>query len=781
MTQHEGTLDQGGAESVIRSLVKSRASGVLRLSSGKHSVELGLSSGDLVAAEAGEADGVDAVHRACTFSSGGYQFDASSSSSGAPLGGSTSALLLEVDRNQARWERYLHRIGTLDVAYSVDVDAAMASGIPDALRAFIETINEGETLRDVVYASDMTDITALRMASKLVEKGLANQASTAQVLAPEPGQEDAAASWLEGHSGVFENPFKKIQEKAVEEAFGSETNLPEDLPLVVSDEAPADAPEPVTPEPVTPEPVASAPDETFVSADSPRARILAQTAPEATVTEEPSADDASSEVAATAEESEGLDDDWFNPGVAPDPHDFEIDYKKGSKGKYLVVAGLFLGLGLYYMSGSSGPAANSDFVFEAQVGELDKYLDDQSCVNAKNKFDYILKQGIRPGEQLELELRSGRIKSCTKNDQQILREKGVGGVAVTGGDFSMQTSADLARAAIAGAVGENAIDISTTRQLKTMTQKHFNVFHPYGSKLMIRLEDIRRTMPEQPGGSVSVGLKLTFKAKKKTDYSGMDFKLFDNTSDGEPRHWVSSNTDAFLPIVGKGKVMRGRSVSGWVTFHGVDAKAKFPSIEYHPFWEPRAFGAGLADDLSPGAAPAGASLAPAPEPEVKQPPIAEISKAGAEPKSKPSASKAKTKKVTRAVKPRVSKVRKSNDLPRIVSSDKLAKARAYQKKRDSRRVIAEARKVLRSQPGNGEAYYMLGWGLIQQGDFHGARVNLSKGTSLGGPPDAWYNLGLAFQMLGDDVAAAKALKRFVSLAPGHPNAPLARETLEALQ
>ena len=102
-------------------------------------------------------------------------------------------------------------------------------------------------------------------------------------------------------------------------------------------------------------------------------------------------------------------------------------------------------------------------------------------------------------------------------------------------------------------------------------------------------------------------------------------------------------------------------------------------------------------------------------------------------------------------------------------------------KRDSRRVLSEARRVLRKAPGNGEAHYLMGWAQVQMGTFQMARQSLSKATSLGAPADAWYNLGLAYQMLGDDGKAIKALQRFVALAPGHKNAAMARETLEALQ
>ena len=102
------------------------------------------------------------------------------------------------------------------------------------------------------------------------------------------------------------------------------------------------------------------------------------------------------------------------------------------------------------------------------------------------------------------------------------------------------------------------------------------------------------------------------------------------------------------------------------------------------------------------------------------------------------------------------------------------------KKRDSRRPVRSTTRV-EEVTWQREAHYLLGWAQVQMGTFQAARQSLSKATSLGAPPDAWYNLGLAYQMLGDDGKAIKALQRFVALAPGHKNAAMARETLEALE
>ena len=265
-------------------------------------------------------------------------------------------------------------------------------------------------------------------------------------------------------------------------------------------------------------------------------------------------------------------------------------------------------------------------------------------------------------------------------------------------------------------------------------------------------------------------------------------KLRDNAEgQNEPRWWQSSPSDGMVPVLGAGKLQKGRTVQGWVTFHGLDEKVRWPSLDYHPSWEPRGFAAGLADDLTavfevPAAEGDASEKTEETEKKGEESEKKAEAKAAKDDAKKPAKDKKAASKANSSKKVRVARRKpKKEREPRIVSKDPLAKARSYVKKRDSRRVLAEARRVLRKSPGNGEAHYLTGWAHVQMGSFQKARGSLSKATSLGAPPDAWYNLGLAYQMLGDDQKAIKALQRFVALAPGHQNAAMARETLEALQ
>ena len=86
-------------------------------------------------------------------------------------------------------------------------------------------------------------------------------------------------------------------------------------------------------------------------------------------------------------------------------------------------------------------------------------------------------------------------------------------VSVTGGDFSMETSQDMAARAIANA--ENAaIALDETARLATKTAKILGRFVEFGEQIAIRLDDVRRTKAGEDN-KFSVGLKLTIKARKK--------------------------------------------------------------------------------------------------------------------------------------------------------------------------------------------------------------------------------------------------------------------------
>ena len=834
-----GTLDEGTADSLVRRLLRAGAHGRLSLDVGGLTCTVDFEPGRVESVAAGELTGAEALLRIAALAAGEWTFKEAGPQQEADLDNETLRMLSDLDRQLARWMRYVRRLGGLSSVLAVDEQALSDSGLPAELKPFALEFDGERTVLQRILADSMNDLTSLRLTSKLVEQGVLVDPATLKK--PDSGSAEAvAASWLDGNSGVFkipdlgeddspeaagdsqqsvaEEPAPAATEEDVADHFGEPTQLPTGAPTEStdaseesSDEGADDASDEATEEgAATEEPAADARDEAapdedasghdegeedeasawfeddgdvasdasssddepvaaapaadpFSRFDSPRDRIMAE------VGEPDSAEDDS----ALSEEDSGLDYDWFDAG-GDDPHDFEIDYHKSSSTKWYVMAIVgFLGLGVYLMMNSEAPKAA--FNIDEQLTELDKLIEDRSCHNAKVKMDFIKSKAERVAHKAAVQQREARLKKCQKEDARMMQAKGLEPtVSVTGGDFSMETSQDMAARAIANAEGNAAIALDETARLATKTAKNFGRFVEFGEQIAIRLDDVRRTKAGEDN-KFSVGLKLTIKARKKeVQYEMVSMKLRDNAEGQEqPRWWMSSASDGMVPVLGAGKLKKGKMISGWVTFHGLDDQVKWPSLSYHPMWEPNAFAAGLADDLSADLSSIGGDKSDDAEAKEQTPALKapqEVSKKAA--KAKSGAKKSKKRIVKKAAR---------SDEPRIVSKDPLAKARHYVKKRDSRRVLSEARRVLKKSPGNGEAHYLLGWAQVQMGTFQAARQSLSKATSLGAPPDAWYNLGLAYQMLGDDGKAIKALQRFVALAPGHKNAAMARETLEALE
>ena len=168
-----------------------------------------------------------------------------------------------------------------------------------------------------------------------------------------------------------------------------------------------------------------------------------------------------------------------------------------------------------------------------------------------------------------------------------------------------------------------------------------------------------------------------------------------------------------------------KMIGGWVTFHGLDDQVKWPSLSYHPMWEPNAFAAGLADDLSADLGSIGGDKNDDAEAKEQTPALKapqEVSKKAAKARS----SARSRKRIVR---------RRLDRTSRIVSKDPLASA-SLRHGKTAGASLSEARRVLKKSPGNGEAHYLLGWAQVQMGTFQAARQSLSKATSLGAPPDA---------------------------------------------
>jgi putative PEP-CTERM system TPR-repeat lipoprotein len=88
----------------------------------------------------------------------------------------------------------------------------------------------------------------------------------------------------------------------------------------------------------------------------------------------------------------------------------------------------------------------------------------------------------------------------------------------------------------------------------------------------------------------------------------------------------------------------------------------------------------------------------------------------------------------------------------------MASAREYMDRRDFNASVIQLKNVLQQAPGNGEARYLLGLALLEQGDPVGAQIELEKALERGFAPDE-LQIALARSALAKGEAAA-VLERF---------------------
>ena len=126
-------------------------------------------------------------------------------------------MLGDLDRQMARWMRYVRRLGGLQKVLAVDETELGDSGLPSELKPFALEFDGQKSILERILSSSMNDLTSLRLTSKLVEQSvLVDPATLKATTASNP--EAAAASWLDGNSGVFESPFKKGEDDGKDEA-----------------------------------------------------------------------------------------------------------------------------------------------------------------------------------------------------------------------------------------------------------------------------------------------------------------------------------------------------------------------------------------------------------------------------------------------------------------------------------------------------------------------------------------------------------------------------------
>ena len=206
--EERGTLQEGTSDSLVRRLLRAGAQGRLTVKVAEASCEIDFAPGRVTKVSAGTLSGAEALLRISALAAGEWAFDSQGPQTEADLDDETLHMLGDLDRQLARWMRYVRRLGGLGRVLAVDESALSGSGLPAELKPFAQEFDGEQSVLERILASTMNDLTTLRLTSKLVEQGVLVDAASLSKTAPAEDAEAAAASWLEGNSGIFENPLK---------------------------------------------------------------------------------------------------------------------------------------------------------------------------------------------------------------------------------------------------------------------------------------------------------------------------------------------------------------------------------------------------------------------------------------------------------------------------------------------------------------------------------------------------------------------------------------------
>ena len=114
---------------------------------------------------------------------------------------------------------------------------------------------------------------------------------------------------------------------------------------------------------------------------------------------------------------------------------------------------------------------------------------------------------------------------------------------------------------------------------------------------------------------------------------------------------------------------------------------------------------------------------------------------------------------------------------RIDSSDVFplyARGKFFQDREQSERAKEEYRRAVRRNKQYGNAYFALGYIFLQQDSLSEARRNFDLAAKAEPQnADAWYNRGLAAELMGDAKGAAADYRQALALNPGYANAQAA--------
>lgn len=205
-----GALSDIGVVDLLQTIDNSKKSGVLHLSSSRHSGAIYFRNGNPIDAEIGPLRGARAIYRALVWTEGSFEIDFRDIRREDVIQTSTQGVLMEGMRRLDEWGRLLEQLPDLDSVFEVNDSQLLErlAEIPDEINAILRRFDGNHSLIQVVDTCGKDDLETLTAISKLYFEGLifatgrelaANQDDEADglsldVRAPEPDPSDFDAA-----------------------------------------------------------------------------------------------------------------------------------------------------------------------------------------------------------------------------------------------------------------------------------------------------------------------------------------------------------------------------------------------------------------------------------------------------------------------------------------------------------------------------------------------------------------------------------------------------------
>ncbi|MCA9538309.1 MAG: DUF4388 domain-containing protein, partial [Myxococcales bacterium] len=185
-----GRLEDMGVVDLLQTMAIGHKSGTLRVERPPHQATIWFRGGAVIDATSGPLTGDEAVYRLLTWSSGEFEIDFHTPTKPQTMSISTAHLLMEGMRRLDEWGRIREQLPPLELVFEVDYEVLSdrLADLPDEANVLLRYLDGRRTGHEVIDDSDLPDLTALELMSRLYFEGVIQPGATAprRVIADAP-------------------------------------------------------------------------------------------------------------------------------------------------------------------------------------------------------------------------------------------------------------------------------------------------------------------------------------------------------------------------------------------------------------------------------------------------------------------------------------------------------------------------------------------------------------------------------------------------------------------